>query len=74
MDKKILYDVTIEIVTPMTIRYKVWATSELVAAKLVEDGKVAPYYISKPKIVKQNIRSLYLYISGTMQRLLSYIR
>jgi hypothetical protein len=68
------YDVCIEINTPMTIRYKVWAYDERGAAKLVEDGKVLPYYISKPKILKCNIKSLCVYISGTINKLFGWSR
>lgn len=71
---KIHYEVVIEFNTPMTAKYKVWAYSEEEAAKLVEDCKISPYYISKPKIVKNSIKNLCVYLSGTINRLFGYTR
>ena len=68
------YDVCIEITTPMTLRYKVWAYDEKGAVFMVENGKVAPYYISKPKILKCNIKSMAVYLSGTINKLFGYMR
>jgi hypothetical protein len=68
------YEVVIEFNTPMTAKYKVWAYSEEEAAKIVEDCRISPYYISKPKIVKNSIKSLAVYLSGTINKLLGYTR
>lgn len=68
------YEVIIEITTPLTLKYKVWAYDEQEAAKLVEESRISPYYISKPKLGKNYIRSLAVYISGTINRLLGYTR
>lgn len=72
--EKRYYDVVIEVITPITVRYRAFAEDEREAAKMVEDGKVAPSFISKPKIQKNRIKSLVVYTAGTVMKLFSYIR
>jgi len=68
------YDVVIDIVSPITMKYKVLAIDEKEAAKLVEDGKGTLTFVSKPKMHKTRIKSLAVYIAGTVMKLFSYQR
>jgi hypothetical protein len=69
--KKAYYDVIVEIITPITIKYRVFAVDEKEAAELVEKGRVSPVFVSKPKIAPNRIRSIAVYIAGTVMKLLS---
>ncbi len=69
--KKAYFDVVVEIVTPITIKYRVFAYDAKEAASIAENGRVPPVFISKPKIVPKRIRSLAVYMAGTVMKLFS---
>jgi len=71
--KKSYYDVVIEIVSPITIKYRVYAEDAKQAVEIVEKGRAnAPIFISKPKIHPNKLRSVIVYLAGTVMKLFSY--
>ena len=74
MDKKPekkYYDVVIELVSPITVKYRVLSESPQEAAKMAESGKLPPTFISKPRIEKQRIKTLMVYLAGTVMKVFS---
>jgi hypothetical protein len=71
MEKKICYDVKIETITPITVKYRIWACSPEEAAELVQKGRATPNFISKPIIRTNTIKTLVVYLAGTVNKLLS---
>jgi len=69
--KKVCYDVKIDVITPITVKYRVWAYSPEEAAELVQKGRAAPNFISKPIIKPNAVKSLMVYLAGTVNKLLS---
>jgi len=69
--KKICYDVTIQVITPITVRYRVWAETPEEAAEIIQKGRATANFISKPIIRPKTIRSLFVSLAGTLSKLLS---
>ena len=73
--KKQYYDVVIEITSPITIKYRVFAEDAKQAAELVEKGWVSsPSFVSKPKIQLSRIHNLTVYLAGSVMKLFSWKR
>ena len=73
--KKQYYDVIIEITSPITIKYRVYAEDAKQAAELVEKGRVSsPSFVSKPKIQLGKIHNLVVYLAGSVMKLFSWKR
>jgi len=69
--KKILFDVKVEVITPITVKYRIWAYSPEEAAEMVQKGRATPNFISKPIIKPNAIKSLVVFLAGTVNKLLS---
>jgi hypothetical protein len=69
--EKIHYDVVIEILSPTTMKFKVWAETPEEAYKMIETGTVAPVFVSKPKIIRNYIKAASVFLSGTVNKLFS---
>jgi hypothetical protein len=67
-EEKQYYDVKQEVLAPVTIFYKVLASSPKEAAEMVEKRKVLPKNISKPNIAKSISSEIYVYIIGTVNK------
>lgn len=68
--KKVCYDIKVEVITPITVKYRIWAYSPEEAAELVQKGRASPNFISKPIIKPNAIKSLVVYLAGTVNKLL----
>jgi len=72
--KKVCFDVKVEVISPITVRYRVWAFDAKEAAEEVKKGRARPVFISKPIIHKERIKSLVVYLAGTVNKLFSFER
>ncbi len=71
--KKFYFDVVVEAMTPMTIKYRVFAEDVDEAMKIIKAGNYQSkiVHITKPKIIPQLFKSISVYIGGTISKLLS---
>lgn len=72
--KKTCFDVKVEVISPITVRYRIWAFDAKEAAEEVKKGRALPVFISKPIIHKDRIKSLVVYLAGTINKLFSFER
>ena len=69
--QKKCYDITAVAIIQTDVKYRVWAFDEKEAADQVKNGKATPIYVASPKITKNTLLSLSVFISGTINKLLS---
>ncbi len=62
------YDVRTEVITPIDVTYKVFASSPEEAMDMVLKGKVSPRSVGKPK--RLNAKRIAVFIVGTVSKLL----
>ena len=65
------YDVFVEVLVPLTVKYKVMAPNPDEAIAMIEQHKVRPMYIKPPQIQKGKVLSFTVFIAGTINKLLS---
>jgi len=70
--QKVCYDVKMEVMSPITVHFRVWAFDPKEAVEAVKKGRVLPSFISKPIIHNDRIRSLAVYLAGTINKVFSF--
>lgn len=66
--KKVFYEIVVETVVPIKVKYRVWAETPHQAAEMVKKGRVPVYTMPKIMVRLEKIKSLVVFLAGTVNK------